>query len=299
LTDEGLREAAAPLTARAVCSPLTVGSCSGEWVPFGRGRDQARDQQDDDARSLVFETTPFDKPIEILGAPIVTFDIASDRPTANLVVRLCDVHPSGESLRVSYGVLNLTHRDGHEQPTPLATGERYRVRIRLNDAGSVFPAGHKMRLAISTSYWPMIWPSPETATVQIFAGTLDLPQRSPNVADARLSPFPEPETASPEKPTVIHREGVRIERIDRIGLELGTQWNTQYHVEENNPLSAVAELRNTQTLSRNEWQIRVETQMRLSSTRDTFLLQGSLRAFEGANEVCRRDWDRSVPRDLL
>jgi uncharacterized protein len=58
LTDEGLREAAAPLTARAVCSPQTVGKCSGEWVPFGRGRDQARDQQEDDMRSLVFESTP-------------------------------------------------------------------------------------------------------------------------------------------------------------------------------------------------------------------------------------------------
>jgi uncharacterized protein len=287
------------LTARAVCSLQTVGSCSGEWVPFGRGRDQAGDQQEDDARSLTFETPPLDTPIEILGAPIVTLDIASDRPTGNLVLRLCDVHPSNESLRVSYGVLNLTHRDGHEQPAPLAPGERYRVRIQLNDAGSIFPAGHKVRLAISTAYWPMIWPGPETATVQIFAGTLDLPQRSPNVADARLSPFPEPETASPEKPTVIHREGVRIERIDRIGLELGTQWNTQYHVEENDPLSAVAELRNTQTLSRNEWQIRVESQMRLSSTHDTLLLQGSLRAFEGANEVCRRDWDRSIPRDFL
>ncbi len=91
---------------------------------------------------------------------------------------------------------------------------------------------------------------------------------------------------------------MRIERIDRIGLELGTQWNTQYHVEENDPLSAVAELRNTQTLSRNEWQIRVETQLRLSSTGNAFLLQGSLRAFEGTNEVCHRDWDRSVPRDF-
>ena len=147
-----------------------------------------------------------------------------------------------------------------------------------------FQLGHKVRLAISTAYWPMIWPSPETATVQIFSGTLDLPQRSPNVADAKLSPFPEPETASPEKPTIFHRDGVRIERIDRIGLELGTQWKSQYHVEENDPLSAVAELRNTQTLSRNEWQIRVETQMRLSSTRNAFLLQGSLRAFEGATK---------------
>ena len=211
---------------------------------------------------------------------------------------LCDVHPSGKSLRVSYGVLNLTHRDGHENPAVLAIGERYRIRIQLNDAGSVFPASHKVRLAISTAYWPMIWPSPETATVLIFAGTLDLPQRPPNAADARLAPFPEPETGPPEKPTIIHRDGMRIERIDRIGLESATQDKTDYHVEENDPLSAVAELHHTQTMSRNEWQIRVETQLRMSCTGNAFLLQGSLRAFEGANEVCHRDWDRSVPRDF-
>ena len=133
----------------------------------------------------------------------------------------------------------------------------------------------------------------------IFAGTLDLPQRPPNIADALLKPFPEPETASPEKPTTFRRDGVRVERIDRIGLELGTQYKTEYHVEENDPLSAVAELHQTQTLSRNEWQIRVETQLRLSSTANAFLLQGRLRAFEGANEVCRRDWDRFIPRDFL
>ena len=90
-------------------------------------------------RSLVFETPPLDRPIEILGAAIVTLDVASDRPIANLAVRLCDVHPSGESLRVSYGVLNLTHRDGHEKPALLAIGERYRVRIKLNDAGVGIP----------------------------------------------------------------------------------------------------------------------------------------------------------------
>jgi hypothetical protein len=285
---------------RAVCSLQTVGNKhAGDWVPFGRGRDQAGDQQEDDARSLVFETPPLDEPIEILGAPIVTLDVASDRPMANLVVRLCDVQPSGESLRVSYGVLNLTHRESHEQPALLATGERYRVRIQLNDAGSVFPAGHKVRLAISTAYWPMIWPSAQTATVQVFAGTLDLPQRPPNAADAKLSPFPEPETASPEKPTISHRDGVRVERIDRIGLELGTLYKSEYHVEENDPLSAVAELHQTQTLSRNEWQIRVETHLRMSSVGNAFLLQATLRAWEGANEVCHRDWDRSIPRDFL
>ena len=81
--------------------------------------------------------------------------------------------------------------------------------------------------------------------------------------------------------------------------ELGTQRKSHFHVEENDPLSAVAGLRRTQTMSRDAWQIRVETQMRLSSAGTTFLLRGSLRAWEGANEVCRRDWDRFIYRDLL
>jgi hypothetical protein len=298
LTDEGLRDGNAPLIARRVCSPQTLGKCAGNWVPFGRGHDQAGDQQEDDMRSLVFETPPLHAPIEILGAAVVTLEIASDRPIANLVVRLCDLHPSGESLRVSYGVLNLTHRDGHEKPAPLAIGERYRVRVQLNDAGAVFPADHKVRLAISTAYWPMIWPSPEQATLLIFGGTLDLPQRPLQAIDATLLPFAEPEAAPPEMPTAIRRDGVRAERIDRIALELSAEGKSQFHVEDDDPLSAMAELRRTQTMSRDEWQIRLETQIRLSSTASIFRLQGSLRAWEGANEVCRREWDRSIPRDF-
>jgi predicted acyl esterase len=299
LTDEGLRDEPASLTARAVCSPQTVGKCGGNWVPFGRGHDQAGDQGEDDLRSLVFETPPLDAPIELLGAAIVTLDVASDRPMANLVVRLCDVHPSGESLRVSFGVLNLTRRNGHEKPELLAIGERYRVRIQLNDAGSVFPAGHRVRLAISTAYWPMIWPCPEKATLLISGGALDLPVRPPSAADALLSPLPGPESAPPEKPTMLRRGDMRVERIDRIDLELGAKGKWQYHVEENDPLSAVAELQRTQTMSREAWQIRIETRMRLSCTRDAFLLEASLRAYEGEQEVCRRDWDRAIARDFL
>jgi len=299
LTDEGLRDETASLTARAVCSPQTVGKCGGNWVPFGRGHDQAGDQGEDDLRSLVFETPPLDAPIELLGAAIVTLDVASDRPMANLVVRLCDVHPSGESLRVSFGVLNLTRRNGHEKPELLAIGERYRVRIQLNDAGSVFPAGHRVRLAISTAYGPMIWPCPEKATLLISGGALDLPVRPPSAADALLSPLPGPESAPPEKPTMLRRGDMRVERIDRIDLELGAKGKWQYHVEENDPLSAVAELQRTQTMSREAWQIRIETRMRLSCTRDAFLLEASLRAYEGEQEVCRRDWDRAIARDFL
>jgi predicted acyl esterase len=299
VTDAGLGDEAAALTARAICSPQTVGSCAGDWVPFGRGHDQAGDQREDDARSLVFDTAPLETAIEILGAAIVTLDIASDRPMANLAVRLCDVHPGGESLRVSYGVLNLARRDGHENPALLAVGQRYRVRIQLNDAGAVFPAGHRIRLALSTAYWPMIWPSPEKATLTILAGTLDLPVRPPPPTDVRLKPLSDPETAAPEKPTMSRRGELRIERIDRINLESGYQATSRFHVENDDPLSAVAELRRSETKSREGWQVRIDTQMRLSCTRDVFLLQASLRAWEGENEVCHRDWDCAIAREFL
>ena len=40
----------------------------------------------------------------------------SGTAVAQIVVRLSDVLPSGEVLRVSYQVLNLTHRNSHSNP---------------------------------------------------------------------------------------------------------------------------------------------------------------------------------------
>jgi predicted acyl esterase len=107
LNDDGLRTDDAGLTPRPVCSSQTVGKDAGSWCPFGRTADQAGDQRDDDARSLVFETVPLEDDLVILGAAVVTLDITCDRSLANLAIRLCNVHPDGASLRVSYGILNL------------------------------------------------------------------------------------------------------------------------------------------------------------------------------------------------
>jgi uncharacterized protein len=87
-------------------------------------------------------------------------------------------------------------------------------------------------------------------------------------------------------------------RIDRIGLELGTEGTFAFDLKDDDPLSATAEMRRTQTIARGDWQVRIETRMRLSCTRDMFLLRASLRAWEGAGEVCHREWDRTIPRDL-
>jgi hypothetical protein len=133
----------------------------------------------------------------------------------------------------------------------------------------------------------------------ISGGTLELPVREPRATDALLKPLPEPESAPPEKPTIIRRGDMHIERIDRLGLELGTNDDSKLDVAEDDPLSAVNDLLRTWTMSRDAWQIRIETQLRLSCNRDVFRLQASLRAWEGDDEVCRRDWDRSIARDFL
>jgi predicted acyl esterase len=294
LAQHGLSDSASEIPPREVCSPQDVGRAAGSWCPFGRGQDDAGDQREDDARSLTFETEPLDETIEVLGAPVVSLDIACDMAQANLAVRLCDVHPDGASLRVSFGIINLTHRDGHEAPAPLRPGERYRVTIRLNDAGFAFPPGHRIRVAISTAYWPMIWPSPEAATVTVFAGRLELPVRGRKHTDRLLSPFPPVETAAPEPRTLL-RPGVV--RIDRIGIELGSQGSFDFHIEGDDPLSAVAEMHQTHTVSRGDWRTRVETRTRLSCTRENFVVCGGVRAWDGDEQVCDRDWSCTIARD--
>src|SRR4029453_7579693 len=140
---------------------------AGHWCAYGLAPDQPSDQRDEDAKSVLFDSAPLEAPLEILGATVAELEITAEKPQAQLCVRLNDVAPDGASLRVSYGLLNLTHRDGHEHPTPLEPGKRYRVRVPLNDIAHAFPAWHRVRIAVSSSYWPIAWPSPEPVTLTV------------------------------------------------------------------------------------------------------------------------------------
>jgi hypothetical protein len=88
-------------------------------------------------------------------------------------------------------------------------------------------------------------------------------------------------------------------RIDRLGLELGTDGSFESQIDEDDPLSAVVEMRQSQTISRGTWRTRIETKMSMSCTRDAFLLRATMRASEGDTDVCSREWDYSVLRYLL
>ena len=86
--------------------------------------------------------------------------LASDRPRGNLIVRLGDVAPDGAVTRITLGMLNLCHRVDHETPRPLTPGAAVTVAVPLDQMAYRLAAGHRLRLSLSTQYWPFIWPSP-------------------------------------------------------------------------------------------------------------------------------------------
>lgn len=303
-----------------------TGLAAGAWCGFGAAGDQPGDQRIDDAHSLRFDMAPLAEPLEILGVPTLALDVEADRPRAMLAVRLCDVAPDGASLRVTYGLLNLAHREDSARPTPLRPGHRYRVQIPLNCIAHAFPAGHRIRVAISTAYWPIAWPSPEIASVTLHGGTLDLPVRPPAPGDAALTTFAPVERTSvagihelrratsrrtvEQDPTsgevtytVARGEGDlaqgSLTRFEAIDLDLGAASLRRFSIREGDPLSAVAEARQRVRLARAGWSASVETWLRQTATLDAFRIEARLTAHTGEALVFEHEWDISIPRDNL
>ncbi len=299
------------------------GQQAGVWCPYGRPGDMAGDQRPDDGLSLCFTSAPLATPQEILGFPRVNLTVAANRPNALLAVRLCDVAPTGESTLVSWGLLNLTHRDSHENPAPLEPNKAYRVTVTLNAAGYSLPAGHRWRVAVSPTYWPHAWPSPEAVMLTVFTGPdsqLELPVRPPRPEDAELAPFAEPEgaplpaheviqTATRQRRLSYDPITGQVEWIDRSddgctklldnGLEMAGLIVDTYTITAGEPCSAQVRCERTVRLGRGEWQIRIETDSRMSADAENFHLTNVLDAYEGQVRVFTKTWHKVIPRQLV
>ena len=304
-----------------VASPQHLGDAAGYFCPGMRIENELpEDQRRDDALSLCFDGPVLTEPLEVLGAPEVELTISTDRPLALLVLRLCDVAPDGVSERVSYRPFNLTHRQSHETPAPLEPGKRYRVRIPLNHCGHRFRQGHKLRLAVSTGYWPIVWPSPEAARVTLHLEDchLVLPRRKNAADDAREAP-----AAPRDFPTLAAEalrgtdsrteretlpDGTRVLRtFDDFGetrdpyhgLEAGSSVDQLFSIHPEDPLSARVETRWCFTFRRGDWQVRIDSENTMTSTAGTFELMREVKAYEGGALVFEKTWRENVPRDCL
>jgi predicted acyl esterase len=322
---DGLGDAPGPAREAVIVSPCWTGMAVGEWMGTGVAGEAPADQRHDDSFSLVFDGAPLTERMEILGAPEIEIEIASDKPVAQLCARLCDVAPDGSSRRISYGVLNLTHRDSHAEPSALAPGVFYKIRLKLNDCGYAFAPGHIVRLALSSAYWPLIWPAPERACLTArLPGRLVLPVRPADPAEAAVG-FEPPQrgAAAPSTKTaegrmkriaaldlltgvacyVTHGEGGLFgegaHRFDEIDTTVAHDLKREFSIGADDPLTARYRLTQSYELGREGWRIRIETTTSMRATATDFLLQGQLRAYENDALAATRDFDETIPRDLL
>ena len=149
----------------------TTGTRAGlSWGAGSAPNGLARDLRPDEAFGPVFTSEPIDGPISILGFPEVVLHLAASAPVATAVVRLADVAPDGTSAQVTAGILNLTHRRSHAEPVPLEPGRVEEVRVRLRGAGYRFAPGHRIRVSLASSAWPVVWPSPFLTDFELHGG---------------------------------------------------------------------------------------------------------------------------------
>ena len=316
----GLDDNAKTERALTISSPLTTGTAASEICPMGWGPESPGDQRLDDGGSLLFDTEPLDERLELAGAPAVELEFACDRAVGQVAVRLCDVAPDGASVRVTYGLLNLTHRDSHAAPEPVEPGQRYRVRVVLDDIAYAVPPGNRLRVAISTSYWPLVWPAPDKPTLTLYAGSssLELPVMAQRPA-AKVA-FAEPEVATSFEQEIVEPENHRriVERDLESGVVMavtvedhgrrrdanhgmvkGGRTVRTYRIHPDDPESAAVEARRTVTMARDDWRVRTEIVTSQRCDREHFHVEGRLEAFDGDKCVFSREWRDSVPRDLV
>jgi hypothetical protein len=306
-----------------VRSPQHTGVDAGRFFPFGNDADLPPDQREEDARSACFEFEVAEE-TWVLGRPRVNLRLTSASPRGQVIARLCDVAPDGASTLVTRGVLNLSARHGRDQAVPWKPGTTENVVFDLNSIGYAFPAGHRLRLGVSSAYWPWVWHRPGSEagfTLDPIGSTLELPVRA-RESDPSIT-FGEPEESEPLGVTVSATldEPPRPERLvlrdvaagtwrlevdpghggTRVypdGLECTEDGRETYTIDESDPLSARTRSTWSIRLHRPDlpWDARVETVSAISCGAQDFITTDEVVRKDGDEVVFHRTWEKRIPR---
>ena len=304
----------------SITSKQNTGFDGGEYCIIWLGPEFPGDQAKDDSQSITFDSPALLDDIDIVGQPTITLDFTVNKPVAHVAIRLNDVWPSGEVSRITYHLQNLCFRDSRETPTALTPGQRYQVKIKMDDIAWKVPKDHKLRVSISTSYFPMMWPAPEPVvlTVHTAKSELHLPIRKKNENEKKIV-FVGPEAAAPvamkelKKPwhkrevTMDAKTGeTKLEIIDDFGTQqikaidmiVSGTGHENYSIMPDDPLSAKMETHWTEGRKRGTWETRTETFGRLTATKTHWIVWGKIEAYEGKKQVFAKEFNEKIERKL-
>lgn len=111
---------------------------------------------------LIYSTDILERPIQVAGKIKVELFVQSDRKDTDFSIRLCDVYPDGKSFILTQGIKRARFREGHEIEKFMEPDSIYKITIELEDMAITFIEGHRMRIDITSSNYPMFDINPNT-----------------------------------------------------------------------------------------------------------------------------------------
>jgi putative CocE/NonD family hydrolase len=109
----------------------------------------------DDRRDVLrFVSPPLERDLTFAGPVDLFLEVASTAEDTDFTAHLVDVRPDGTALGLRDGILRMRYREGGARANFIAPGARYRIQIRLGDLAYRIPAGDRLRVDVSSSFFP-------------------------------------------------------------------------------------------------------------------------------------------------
>jgi uncharacterized protein len=284
--------------------------------------DFTTDQRPIDAYSLVYDSAPLAKDTAILGRPRVILQALASAPLADWFARLSDVAPDGTVTMITGAGQSGAQLKDAANPANLVPGQAYLIPIELHVTSWVFPAGHKIRLAISNSLWPMIWPTPYPMTTSLYLGGADASRIElpivPNESRSRpkypavesAPPMPEQVTSKgdtwpPQDWTVTHDLMNGSTRVFWSGDDSSKfPWgNTKdheqmsYEVQDSKPDTSKVHGEGSTTVELPNRTLVWSVTLDVRSDAKNFYYHFERHLTENGKEIRTKTWDDTIPRD--
>ena len=297
-----------------------VGTQNGFWSAGGMSFYLADDQREDEAGSVCYTSAPFERDTEIFGWPRVLLHVSSSASVATFVAKLADVAPDGSSSLIADGSLNGTRRSSLTDPAPLEPGKIYPLDIPMAPTGWVLKAGHRLRLAVSSSDFPNLWPTPERARNRIYRGgeypsklILSILPPASSSAPVFMPPpqlysavrsYGEPPTQQVLRDqitgavTVINRRASTVVLEDNLG-SLAMDSNFRCTASELDPAQASIVGTHRFAFRREDGVYDVVAESTIRATRTTFHIVINLHVTRNGQTFFQKNWTASEPRRLL
>jgi predicted acyl esterase len=133
-------------------NPVRITEGTDVWARASELKDRSVLLNRDDV--LTYETGPLLNEMDVTGPVSVEIYASSSATDTDFSAALVDVDPDGHSLLVCEGILRASFRDREAEPGQIEPGDIYVFTIDLWSTSYTVPAGHKLRVEISSSNFP-------------------------------------------------------------------------------------------------------------------------------------------------